>query len=62
MGKIEYFTFDGVCFKLHRISGVVRMRYTDDKGNKTILEDSDTKKLVANILEKFTEAIDERYS
>ena len=53
MGKIEYFIFDGHCFHLHKIEGVCKIRFTDNEGHQTILQDSTvemiSKKIIAQL-------------
>ena len=53
MGTLEYFTFNGACFELTRVDKVKRLRYTDNNGNKTVLQDTDTQEIADKLVDEF---------
>jgi hypothetical protein len=53
MGKIEYFKLEEGMFRLGVVSGVCRVRYTNDEGEQTIIDDTNIEKLRKQVLDCF---------
>jgi len=52
--KLEYIDFDENCFHYKSVKAC-KIRYTDDHGRKTIIEDSDVKKNVEKAVKEYNE-------